>query len=141
MAVVGFSINKMLTERKNAVRGKISIRNNVAIKNLERADLSFGKAKQEGLKYSFEFSCVYDPNIGQILIEGDVLDLQEKKVVDDALALWKKDKKLDAATMRTIMSTVFSKCNIQALILSRDMNLPPPFPIGLPNPKQAPAKS
>ncbi|MBI2147253.1 hypothetical protein HYU19_02120 [Candidatus Woesearchaeota archaeon] len=129
MAIVGFTINKMLTERQNAVKGKISIKNNVSIKNVEKADLSLGKARQDGLKFSFEFSCIYEPNIGQIIIEGDVLDLQDKKDVDEALTSWKKDKKLDPTLMRNVLNTVFGRCNVQALILSRDINLPPPIPI------------
>lgn len=129
MAIVSFNINKMVTERKNSVRGKISIKNNVSIKNIEKADLSFGKEKQEGLRYNFEFSCVYEPNIGHITIEGDLLDIQEKKRVDDILTKWKKEKKIEPGSMQNILNTVFGRCNLQALIISRDINLPPPIPI------------
>jgi hypothetical protein len=42
---------------------------------------------------------------------------------------WKKDKKLPKEIMPVILNTVLNKCNIQALILSEQINLPPPIPM------------
>ena len=129
MTIIGFNFNKINVEKGSTVRGKISISNNVAIKNIEEADLPFGKDKQNGLKFIFEFTSKYEPNAGSILLGGDVLYLEDSKKVKEILDVWKKDKKAPADIMGSILNTILAKCNIQALILSQDVNLPPPIPL------------
>ncbi len=130
MAIVGFDFTKLLVERKGPIKGKVNIKNNVSITKVEKATLSLGASKQAGLKFSFEFTAVYEPNLGRILIEGEVLDLQnDEKVVDKAVADWKKDKKVEQKLMTGLLNSVLSKSNIQALLLSKEINLPPPIPL------------
>ena len=129
MAVVGFGFTKMLIERKRDVKGKINIKNNVAIKEVSSIDMSLGKIKQKGLKVEFEFKSVYEPDIAQILFEGNVLDVSDEKSVEDLLKGWKKDKKLPNQFMEPIINSILNRCNIQALIFSKELNLPPPIPM------------
>jgi hypothetical protein len=129
MAIVGFNFSKISVERKATPSGKVSINNNVAIKNVDKTDLSLGKSKQAGLKFTFEFKVNYEPKIGQIILEGDVLDLEEEKMVTDTVAEWKKSKKIPQGMMRAVLNTILSRSNIQALILSREINLPSPIPL------------
>lgn len=129
MAIIGFNFTKMLVERKEAPKGKINIKNNVEIKKVEKTDLHFGKNKQSGLKFEFEFVAEYEPAIGSIVLTGEVIDIQDEKRIEEVLKGWKKDKKLEPAVMSAILNTVLTKSNIQALILSRDINLPPPMPM------------
>jgi len=129
MAIVGFTFTKMHAERKSAVKGKMNIRNNVAIKNIEKADLSLGKASQNGLRFIFEYSVVYEPKIAEIILEGELIDIEEDKKVEAVLKDWKKDKKIDPGLMNVVLNTVFNKSNLQALILSKDVNLPAPIPL------------
>jgi hypothetical protein len=118
----------MLVEKSNPVKGKVSINNNVGIKNVEETKLNINTAKK-ALKLDFEFSSTYDPNIGKILLEGEVIYLIDKDKTEDILKNWKKNKKLDQEMMNSVLNYVLSKCNIEALILSKDMNLPPPIPL------------
>jgi len=130
MAIVGFDFTKLLVERKAPIKGKVNIKNNVSITKVEKATLSLGASKQAGLKFSFEFTAVYEPNLGKILIEGEVLDLQnDEKAVDQAVEDWKKDKKVKQEVMTPLLNSVLSKCNVQALLLSREINLPSPIPL------------
>lgn len=129
MTVVGFNISKILVEKKNPIKGKINISNNVKITNVEEQDLSLGKAKEKGLKFSFEFSSKYEPEIGEIRLEGDLLNIEEEKKVKEVLASWKKDKKINPDLMTDLLNVVLSKCNIKALVLSQEVNLPPPIPM------------
>ena len=137
MTVIGFSFTKMLVEKSNPVKGKVSINNNVGIRNVEETKLNINTAKK-ALRLDFEFSSTYDPNIGTILLEGEVIYLVYKDKTDDILKNWKKNKKLDQEVMNAALNYVLSKCNVEALILSKDMNLPPPIP--LPKIGQAKAK-
>ena len=127
--IVGFNFTKMSAERHEGVRGKININNNVSIKNVEEKNLALGKEKQNTLNFTFEFISKYEPKLGEILLGGDVLFMADPKKAKEILDGWKKDKKIPKDTMTAILNTVLAKCNIQALIISRDINLPPPIPL------------
>jgi hypothetical protein len=129
MAIVGLNFKRMLIERKSSAKGKMNIKNNVSIKNVEKTSLALGKDKQDGLRFEFEFTSDYEPEIGSIVINGDVVDIRDAKVVEETVNAWNKDKKVAPEVMTPILNTVLSKCNIQAIILSKDMSMPPPVPM------------
>jgi len=129
MAVVGFNFTKMNAERKKPFMGKINIANNVAITSVDEHTLNFGKEKQGGLKFTFEFTSKYEPAIGSILIEGEVIYMNEPSKVKQAIDEWKKSKKVSKEIMTEILNNVLDRTNIQALVLSKDMNMPPPVPL------------
>ena len=129
MTIVGFDFTKIDAEKKAPIKGKISINNNVTIKNVEEQNLNLGKEKQNALKFQFEFVSKYDPDLGQIKLVGDLIYMGEPKKVKEILDGWKKDKKLPKDISAGILNNVLVKCNIQALILSRELNLPSPIPL------------
>ncbi|MBI4150047.1 hypothetical protein HY488_01445 [Candidatus Woesearchaeota archaeon] len=129
MAIVGFNFNKMHVERKGPIKGKVNIKNNISIKAIEKTNLALGSAKQDGLRFTFEFVTNYEPKVAEIFITGEVFDLQPEKKVEEVVKEWKKDKKIDTIIMTHVLNTVLSKCNVQALLLSKDMNLPPHIPL------------
>ena len=129
MTIVGFNFTKIEAEKKEMIKGKININNNVHINNVEEKDLSLGNQKQKVLTFNFEFTAKYDPNIGSIKFTGDVLFMDDVKQIKEILDGWKKGKKLPKEIMPSILNTVLNKCNIQALILSELINLPPPIPL------------
>ena len=55
--------------------------------------------------------------------------MESSKKVSEVMDRWKKEKKLDQELMTKILNSVLMKCNVQALILSQDLNLPPPIPL------------
>ena len=55
--------------------------------------------------------------------------MEESKKIKELLDGWKKGKKLPKEIMPSILNTVMNKANIQALILSEQINLPPPIPL------------
>jgi hypothetical protein len=128
MTVIGFSFTKMLVEKNNPVKGKVSINNNVGIKSLEESKLNIDSSRR-ALKLEFEFSSTYEPNIGKIHFDGEVIYLVDKDKAEEAIKNWKKNKKIEKDMMTNVLNNVLVKCNIQALILSKDMNLPPPIPL------------
>ena len=129
MAIVGLNFNKITAEKKSGAKGKINISNNVSVKNVETSSLNLGSQTQEGLKFTFEFISKYEPNFGAIVLEGHLIYIEDPKKVKEVLAGWKKDKKLPNDVMRETLNAVLNKCNVQALILSREINLPPPIPM------------
>jgi len=94
MTIVGFNFTKIEAEKKDLIKGKININNNVSINKVEEKDLALGNQKQKVLKFTFEFIAKYDPNVGFIKFTGDVLFMDDSKKIKEILDGWKKDKKL-----------------------------------------------
>ena len=128
--IVGFGFTKLSAEKFEAAKGKIDINNNVSIKDVQEDDFSLGKDKKQNvLRFIFEFTSKYEPNVGTILFEGELLYMEEPKKAKEILNDWKKDKKIPKEMMTGMLNTILSKCNVHALILSHDVNLPPPIPM------------
>jgi len=129
MTIVGFNFTKIEAEKRKGRSAKVNISNNVAVKSIEDTDLSLGSEKQKAIKFIFEFVSKYEPDIGSIVLTGEVLFLEEAKKIQKIQDDWKKNKKIDGALMSVILNTVLSKSNVQALILSQEVNLPSPIPL------------
>ena len=133
MTVVGFNFNKIIVERDKPLQGKVSINNNIAITNVEDKDLALGGMKQVGLRVLFEYSVKYaneaKETLAHIDLEGEVLILDEEPKVKEVVADWKKNKKVGQELTLKVLNNALVKCNIQSMILSRDLNLPSPIPL------------
>ena len=127
--IVGFGFTKLSAEKNQNSKGKIEINNNVTIKSVEEADVPLGKEKQTALKIVFNFITKYSPDLGSISFEGEVIYMADSKKGKEIIASWKKDKKLPKDLMAPILNTILTRCNIKALIISQDVNLPPPIPL------------
>ena len=92
--------------------------------DVEQEKIALGKS-EEVLKFNFEYVINYEPNVGKIAITGNILHMDEPKKIKEILDDWKKQKKLPKELAPRILNTILSKCNIKALILSQDINLPP----------------
>jgi len=128
MTIIGSSFTKINVEKKSPAKGKISIKNNASIKSVEEYPMP-SQAKQKGLRFTFAFVSKYEPKIAEISLEGNVILLMEAKKGEEVLASWKKDKKIPQEVMTSVLNTALTNCNIQALILSKDVGLPPPIPM------------
>ena len=129
MPIIGFNFNKIEVEKKDKVGGRIGINNNVSIKDITNSDLSIGNDKQKAAKFTFEFTSKYEPDYGFITLNGDVLFLEESSKIKEIIDSWKKDKSINKDIMTSVLNTILAKCNVQALILSQEVNLPSPIPL------------
>lgn len=129
MPIVGFTFTTIRAEKRADIREKVNISNNITITHAEESQLPFGQQKQDGLKISFQFISSYEPNIGAIELNGNLLYIGDAKQLKDVVKNWNKDKKLPTDIMKHVLHAVMNKCNIQALVMSRDVGLPPPVPL------------
>ena len=116
-------------ERGKKFSGNLSIKNNIAIKDIAEKDFNVGSNKQKGLVFNVEFTASYEPDAATINLLGEVLYLTEPKKIKPIVSSWTKDKKVEPELMQQVLNTALNKCNIKALILSQDLNLPPPIPL------------
>jgi hypothetical protein len=129
MTVVGLQLNRIVVEKLGPAKGKVSVNNNVAVKDVEKTDLAFGSSKQDALKFTFEFKASYEPKIASITLEGNVTYFDKPATIEDLHKGWKKDKKVPSEVMTPVLNSILSRCNVEALLLSREVNLPPPIPL------------
>ena len=138
MTIVKINLHKVNAERNlNSKGGQIKINNNVSIKEVE--DLAFSVEGKKGLKFTFAFNCIYEPDIGKIDVEGQVLYVDDEKKVKEIKKSWDKDKKIPMDIMEQIINASLHKGNIQAIKISEEINLPSRLP--LPRVKATPAKA
>jgi len=126
MTIIATNFTKINIEKTSSAKGKVSIANNVAIQNVEKTELALGTSKQSALKFTFEFTVKYEPKIGSIDITGELLFLEKAEKLDEIAEEWKKNKKVSKEIMAPILNNVLTKCNVESLLLSREINLPPP---------------
>ena len=129
MPVVGLAFNKIVIEKLNPVKGKVQVNNNVALKDVEKTDLSVGPTKQGAVKFHFEFTANYEPKIANMSMTGFLTFFDKPEKVKEIVDGWKKDKKVPKDIMSNVLNTVLSRCNVEALIFAREVNLPPPIPL------------
>lgn len=141
MAVVGFSFSKISGVKSSTFSGgEVRIAHNVTITNVSKSTMDLGASKQELLKFNFDFKVQYEPKVAELSFEGEILFMDALEVIIKVEKEWKKSKHVQPQELlNNILFNILSKCNIEALLLSRELNLPPPFPI-VPN-LQPPADS
>lgn len=129
MAIIGFNFTKMVAERKAAGQGEVNVQIGLNIKDVTEAKLNLPDKKQSGLKYSFEFTASYTPDLGSIVLTGDIVDIQDAKAVQAIIKEWEKNKKLDDEKLLAVYNTALGRCSVQAILLSKEMGLPSPIPL------------
>jgi len=129
MPVVGLQFSKIVVEKFGPVKGKVQVNNNVALKDVEKTELTIGPVKHGALKFHFEFVANYEPKIANMTMNGFLTFFEKPEKVKEIVDGWKKDKKIPKDVMSSVLNTVLSRCNVEAILFAREVNLPPPIPL------------
>jgi hypothetical protein len=114
---------KSLDAKRHTKPGKqVNISNNSTITSVRR--------EPQNLTVGFVFTTNYEPNIGSVVIEGEVTVEDEKTILDDAYAKWEKTGKtnLPKDVAEKIHNSIITNCLVEAAVLARDLRMPPPIP-------------
>ena len=134
MPIVGLNFRDFEAKRTEDIAGSIRLSTNMNITNVKEQDLPLLKTK--GITIEFEFKTDYtnekDKSIGKINILGDVVFIGDD--TEKILKEWKKDKKLPDVVRFQVVRLVTDKCSKKAIVLSDDLQLPPP-PLMMPQAK------
>ena len=126
MAIVGYNFNKISAEKTTLPAGSVKIASNVSVVDVDKTPLKVGSAQNDVLKIKFLFTTEYKENVGKIVIEWDVIFMQTPEIIGAAYDAWKETKKLDEKVALEVYNSILVQCNIKALNLSNDLNLPSP---------------
>lgn len=129
MTIIGFNFSKINVEKKQTSDGKISIKNNLSIKNLRNKEIGLSK-EQGAFEADFDYSVVYQDekksSFGKISLEGSMVFLGEKALINDVIKQYKKDKSIKPEIVTPLLNFTFNKCTVESLLLSKEVNLPTP---------------
>ena len=128
MTIVKINLHKVSASRNlDSKAGQVQINNNVSLKDVE--SMGFNVDGRKGLRFSFAFNCNYEPNLGKIEVEGQVLYVDDDARIEAIQQSWNKDKRVPMDVMEQIVNAALHKGNIQAIKISEDVNLPSPLPL------------
>src|SRR3989344_491674 len=123
MRIIGFSFKKIQAERKKDIKGQLKINSNLNIENIEKDKIDIAG---EILKFSYIYEIKYEPGFGEILFKGEILVIPDN--IQQTIKDWKK-KKISEETRIPLFNYIMSKCNLKALQLEEDSNLPAHIPL------------
>jgi len=122
MPVVSFDFDKISAERKEFTSGKVEIRSNITIIDIEKEKLELAK-NEEALKFLFEFKLSYEPNAGELILRGHTVFVDDEKKIKDILKEW-KNKKIPEEIALQVINNILYRCNLKALQMAHEISLP-----------------
>jgi len=122
MPFIDVFFTKINVTREKKIEQKIDIKTSLSFKDPEK---DYEDKEKISFLFPFSFSIDYG-NSANLLIEGFVVFLEEKKKGEDLLKNWKKDKTFT----RNLYNYTLTRCNFKALFVEEILKLPPhiPFP-------------
>ena len=129
MTIAGFSFTKLLVEKNAAGKGNITINSGINLVSAEQISFVMGDAKQKGIKVLFDYKNSFVPDIGTLIISGEILYLSDQKKHDELMKLWAKRKGFTDDVTAELYDLVSVRCTVEAIHLSSTVGLPPPIPL------------
>jgi hypothetical protein len=126
--IINFRLNKISIEKKNIPKGSIEAKNNLRITDVREESIS-SLTKEKALNLDFVFKVMYEPKVAEVEMQGNVTFMNDAKAVKDILENWQKNKKIKQEVAVPIFNHILSKCNVKALALEEDVELPFHVPI------------
>ncbi|MEA1924282.1 MAG: hypothetical protein U9M95_00275 [Candidatus Altiarchaeota archaeon] len=102
--------------------GKVNIHNNSNISEISRSG--------EVIIISFTFTSTYNPSVGEIKIDGNIMLSDVDENVEQDFREWEggDGETIPSELARKVHNTIISNCIVEATLLSREILLPPPTP-------------
>tara|TARA_Y100000034_G_scaffold14075_1_gene14713 strand:- start:22073 stop:22495 length:423 start_codon:yes stop_codon:yes gene_type:complete len=133
MTIIGFNFTKISVKRENSITGNISIKKKVGIENLRTKEMGLS-TNQGALEIDFTYGVSFlnekKKNVGNIDLAGNFVFLNEKKLITEVIKQYKKDRSIKQEIITPLLNYTFAKCTLEALLLSKEVNLP--MPVQLP---------
>lgn len=128
MPIVGMSIDSIEAKKNSNVFGGVKVKSNTDITNVISQTLHGTSTKALSVGYDFNVEYISEKGerkLAEIKISGKVLVVDAKH--EEIFKSWKEKKVLPENVSVDIINTLLDKCTKKALILSDDLQLPPPI--------------
>lgn len=127
MKIVGFGLSKILGERNVVSNSQLKLSQNIEIKSVTKEKLPV--SNEDSIHLKFRFVIEYSEGFGKIEFEGTLVILPDKDEQKDFLKA-QKESSIPESKKAIIFNYIMTKCNVKALVLEDDLNLP--YHISLP---------
>jgi hypothetical protein len=133
MQIIGFNLTKILIEKKENIPANMQINQNIDIKEVVKENIPI--SMDEALKMKFNFIINYQEDYAKVEFSGNLILLPTKEELKNFLKEW-KDKKVPVELRMPLFNFIMNKCNIKALALEDELNLPFHVPLPKINPEK-----
>lgn len=123
MSIIAFNFTKIAGEKKPGTTGKTEVNHSTKIISITEVPVG----KQPALKFDCSHVITYMPGESKLEIHSEIIVLLEAAKVKSIISDFSKKKTFDPVIMEAIYNTVLGRSNVEALILSKDLNLPAPM--------------
>ncbi len=123
MKIVGFNFTKISAEKLNSSLEGLQLDTNIDIPDVKEVKTSVFKSKEELVSFEFKFNLNYKPDIAKIEFKGVLILSLEPKQAKNVLNKW-KDGKIDPEFRIKILNIILRHCNLKAINLEEELNLP-----------------
>lgn len=134
--IVNINFSGINAKRENALKGNLSISNNVKLTDLTESKFGNDSAKKT-LKVSFDFSTEYKPEFASIMLNGNLLMVVDSDKADEMLSSWEESKKLDMDSTKKVLQAIMNKSLLQTIVVARELDLPAPIKLPVVSDKKA----
>ena len=135
MRIIGFNLTKILAQRQDEDKRGVQVNQDINIKDVKEEEIPISKDKALSIK--FNLTITYSDDFGKIEFEGRVLTLPDKDEFKSLTESWNENK-IPENMKFGIFNFIMNKCNIKALNLEDEMNLP--FHVPMPRLSKQPPK-
>lgn len=138
MQIIGFNLTKIAIEKKEKLISNLQINQSIDIKEVTKEKVPI--SENDALKMKFNFTITYKEDFAKAEFEGNLILLPEKEELKNFLKEW-KDKKVPSEVRIPLFNFIMNKCNIKALVLEDELNLPFHIPLPKVNPENKTEKA
>ncbi|MBR9704173.1 hypothetical protein GOV12_02085 [Candidatus Pacearchaeota archaeon] len=124
MRIIGFNLTKISGKREDKLEGNLEITQNIDIKDISEDPVPFSQDK--ALRINFKFAINYSKGLAEIEFNGFIIILPDKEDLSKIIKDW-EDKKIPDETRIPLFNFIMAKCNVKALALEDELNLPTHF--------------
>ena len=121
MKLMSFNFTKVDAKRENKVINKLTINNNLDIKEISEVKTSLLNTKDVLLNFEFSYKLNFDPDFAKINLEGNFILSLGAKDSKDILKNWKK-KKIEEEMKISLFNIILKKCNLKSLQIEEFLN-------------------
>lgn len=117
MKLIGSKFTKIEAERNPEFNGKLEIKTDIKIKNIEKI-----KDAKDSIKIKYEFKVDYK-ELGKISTEGIIFLTSDTKKIKELIKL-QKENKFNTPEYIAITNLIIQKASIKAFELEEELGLP-----------------
>ncbi len=122
MKVLGFNLTKIHASREEKFENPGSMVTNIEFTDVSKDTLPMLKS-EEIVKAGFKYTVLYEPKNAEISFAGSILLSLDDDTAKEVLKSWKKNE-IPEKIKIPLINLIMTKCNVRALELEEQLNLP-----------------